>query len=486
VSRYFPLLLWLLAIGSLAIFGGIRNSGFPSLAIVILIASLTLGTRAGLLYASMTVLAGTILVIAENRGMLPVYIDEPNTTILISYSLTILSIGLLSVLAFDTFNKVVKSSLSAEKDAKDANKSLEQKYQDVEQRTMYLEQRSVTLQLVKEIIEFASHTKIETEFLNQTVQALARGINVNHVGIFFVDELEENAVLCTTNSLEGNDLLAHGYSLKLTTNTLAYTSHESGFIKFQSADSILYFTRPDSLPDTKSNISLPITAGEKIIGLINFQFNSPNPLLIYEGDLQVIANQIALSLENIRLLGQLQRKLHEISHLAGETAQTVWKQIASGEPLGFQYDQLQIVPKSEIFPDEVHSALSNRRSASYRTSGEPSSTRLVAPIILRDQVMGVIGYEDSDANHNWLPTEINMLETIASRVSLALENSRLVAEAEQRASRERVLGQITSRIRETLDFDTILQTALQELHQSFDLHEAEIRLQAIKPGSTTS
>jgi GAF domain-containing protein len=235
------------------------------------------------------------------------------------------------------------------------------------------------------------------------------------------------------------------------------------------------------MPESKINTSFPIVSGEKLLGLINIQAISPDPWSVEIETMQIVANQIALSLDNIRLLEQHQRRLQEISHLAGETTQTAWNRWLSGESLGFQYDQLHILPVSETFPEEVHTNLTGQKSAFYVTEGNNPHARLVAPIVLRDNVIGVVGYEDADPQHDWSQTEITLLETIASRVSLALENSRLVAEAEQRAERERIIGQITSRMRETLDFDTILQTAIKEMQRSFELHEAEIRLRASSP-----
>ena len=56
--------------------------------------------------------------------------------------------------------------------------------------------------------------------------------------------------------------------------------------------------------------------------------------------------------------------------------------------------------------------------------------------------------------------------------------------AQQRAERERVVGQITTRMRETLDLETILKTAVKEMRQSLELSEAEVRLQL--PGENKS
>jgi GAF domain-containing protein len=92
----------------------------------------------------------------------------------------------------------------------------------------------------------------------------------------------------------------------------------------------------------------------------------------------------------------------------------------------------------------------------------------------------MIGYEEEDPAHVWEQDSIIILETIASQVSLALENTRLIAEAQERAQQEKLIANITSRMRETLDVDIILQTAIRELREAFALKQAEIRLQPIE------
>jgi len=59
-------------------------------------------------------------------------------------------------------------------------------------------------------------------------------------------------------------------------------------------------------------------------------------------------------------------------------------------------------------------------------------------------------------------------------VALALENSRLVDEAQKNALRNQMIASFSSYVRETLDVDAVIQTAATELRKVFDLKEAEI------------
>jgi hypothetical protein len=51
-----------------------------------------------------------------------------------------------------------------------------------------------------------------------------------------------------------------------------------------------------------------------------------------------------------------------------------------------------------------------------------------------------------------------------------------------RAERERLMSEITSRVRETLDIDTVLKTAAKELQKALDLEEVEIRMNKAELG----
>ena len=69
-----------------------------------------------------------------------------------------------------------------------------------------------------------------------------------------------------------------------------------------------------------------------------------------------------------------------------------------------------------------------------------------------------------------------MLETMTDQLGVALESARLYQDAQRRAARERLVSDVTTRMRETLDVDTVLQTAVREIRQVLGLHDVTIRL----------
>jgi GAF domain-containing protein len=66
----------------------------------------------------------------------------------------------------------------------------------------------------------------------------------------------------------------------------------------------------------------------------------------------------------------------------------------------------------------------------------------------------------------------------------ALESARLYQDTQRRAARERLVGEVTARMRETLDMDAVLQTAVQQMRQALGLHDVTIRLEGADSSDT--
>ncbi|MDY7077605.1 MAG: GAF domain-containing protein [Chloroflexota bacterium] len=67
-------------------------------------------------------------------------------------------------------------------------------------------------------------------------------------------------------------------------------------------------------------------------------------------------------------------------------------------------------------------------------------------------------------------------ETLTSQAAVALESLRLLGETQRRAARERLIGEITARMRASLDMESVLKTAADEMYQALGLDKVAIRL----------
>jgi GAF domain-containing protein len=122
--------------------------------------------------------------------------------------------------------------------------------------------------------------------------------------------------------------------------------------------------------------------------------------------------------------------------------------------------------------------------------GDGDST-LKIPIKIRDRIIGYINAqkrqtspleasEEKVTTHqgtsDWKPEEVNLLEAVVDQLGVALDNARLFEQTQHQAVRERVVGEVSSQIRSSLDIQTILQTAVREIRDALDLEDVEIRV----------
>ncbi|HSJ58661.1 MAG TPA: GAF domain-containing protein, partial [Anaerolineae bacterium] len=109
-------------------------------------------------------------------------------------------------------------------------------------------------------------------------------------------------------------------------------------------------------------------------------------------------------------------------------------------------------------------------------AGRGPGSAWALPIRVRDQVIGIIDAQKPEGAAAWTAEEQQVLAALVEQLGVALESARLYQDSQHRAARERLLGDVGVRIRETLDMDTVLRTALQEIGRALDLAEVEVRM----------
>jgi hypothetical protein len=476
-SVIFTSMLWIAIVIEEALYGGIRDTGFGTFAAIILIAGLTMGTTSSIIFALLTLIVSAGLAYFEYQNLLPPYVSVPISSVLLSHSISLIAIALLLNLAIRSISSIAHKAIDEIRSKEQANSLLEASQIDLKNQAITLEQRNNTLRTVASISRLSNLVKNENELLEQSVKMIAEENKFEHIRIYLLDQMEEYAILQVSNDLPGKKLSITESRLTVIRSETSSLLLGSGTLQYKVGNWYYFIDPPMQSQEVKTNLIYPLISGEKLIGLMDILSTSATPNLIDPQTIQLLADQIAMSLSNMRMLTQLRGRIQEIGQLEGNAVRSAWDHLMGVGKIGFAYDRLQVIPSKEIFPQGVLEELQSGKSVAYTTTGTSAQARLAAPIFLRGSIIGVIGYDNSNPGHDWQEDEKGLLETISSRVSLALENTRLVAEAQQRADRERMIGQITARMRETLDIETVLKTAVKELRQSLGLSEAEIRMQ---------
>ena len=97
----------------------------------------------------------------------------------------------------------------------------------------------------------------------------------------------------------------------------------------------------------------------------------------------------------------------------------------------------------------------------------------VIPVNLRGQKIGNISIARK-RNSKWSRLDEDWIAEVATQVGLAVENIRLLEEATQQARQEQSVGEISARFSQSLDIDSLLQTAARELGQLPEVSEVSV------------
>ncbi len=101
---------------------------------------------------------------------------------------------------------------------------------------------------------------------------------------------------------------------------------------------------------------------------------------------------------------------------------------------------------------------------------------LVAPLIASGHALGAVTVGHARP-HNYSPTDLNLLQQVGNQIAVALENARLFQSTQERATYEEALGEITSHLQQQTDLRALLQQTMQDLGGVLGARRARVRLQ---------
>ena len=351
----------------------------------------------------------------------------------------------------------------------------------VAERTSGLERRTTHLQAIIEIGQAVSTTRNLDDLLNQAAQSVSEKFGFYHTGIFLLDESGQYAVLQAANSPGGKRMLANGHRLLVgRQGVVGYTAFtRQPRVALNVGEDAVHFNNPN-LPDTQSEAALPLVAGGELLGVLDVQSTETNAFS--EDDietLQALADQIAIAIQNARLVEETQRLLEAQREAAGLWTRRIWKRQVEAlthpavkrTPEGLRL--LSEIPSPP--PAEQHDR--GPEESPKKVFLDPEDPRLLHVPLVRGEV--VIGYlqarKPSDAPP-WSADETAFMQTLSDELGPALDSARLYQETQINAWQQRVALNIASQMRQNLELETILRTTVTQIRQALDLSEVHIQL----------
>jgi GAF domain-containing protein/HAMP domain-containing protein len=351
---------------------------------------------------------------------------------------------------------------------------------DLETARLTSERRAEQLLAIGEISRNINSEQRLDRLLPMIANLVSERFGYYHTGIFLLDESRHFAVLQAANSAGGRTMLANGHKLEVGENSIVgfVTIAGQPRIALDVGQDAVFFNNPH-LPNTRSEMALPLSLGGRIIGALDAQSDQPGAFTQNDaGLLGILSDQIAIAIENARLLEQAQAALNEARSLYRSDLREAWlKFTPGGETVGYQYGLSGGKKLTEpLETDEIKQAMFRGEALVFHADGKTGEPTLVTPIKLREQIVGVMRIEAPFRDRPWTAAEINLAETVAERLSLALENARLLEESQRQAIKEQTIGEITGKIGSTINLENVLLTAVEELGRNIPGSEVTIKL----------
>ena len=309
-------------------------------------------------------------------------------------------------------------------------------------------ERTKQLSASNEVGRVAASSLDPDELLRRVIQLFPERFGYYFAAIYLIDPTDKWAELKEATGEAGQVLKHNHHRVEITGRSMvgAAVREKSTQITQVSTQDKSSLENP-LLPYTRSEIALPLLAGDRVLGVLDVQSTREAD---FGNDvvetMQNMAGQVAIALENARLYQEAFKVIKEMRAVQQQYLQEGW----SG-----------------------YSSLHNEMEYGIGDESIETSRQMEVPINLRDQIIGQIVLE---GNESWSSDEKSLVDAVATQAAIALENARLVNESRHVAIRERMLAEINSKIWASATIDGVLQTVAKELGRRMNASQVTVEL----------
>jgi GAF domain-containing protein len=355
------------------------------------------------------------------------------------------------------------------------------------------------------------------EILKKATDLIRSRFEFYHAAIFLKDVAGEFVVIREATGDAGAQMKRAGHKLGVGSKSIV------GFVAGNGEQLVVNDTTRDAtyyanplLPETRAEAAIPLKVGDRIVGVLDVQskltyaFSEDNLRI-----LQILSDQLAIAVVNSELFAETQehlaqhRLLHHITTTAasGTTLEEALLSAVNGLQVTLGGDRVAIlladrekkmlhVRAAVGYADDVYNlripvgngitgwAAAHRRTLRVNnTQDDPryiagsANTRseLAIPLVYRSELLGVLNVE-SEIPSAYTETDEELLGTLGGSLAAIIANARLLEQIRTQADRERILYEITDKIRRTTDMQTILTTTVSELTRAVGANRAHIKI----------
>ncbi|NJL93979.1 MAG: GAF domain-containing protein, partial [Anaerolineae bacterium] len=324
------------------------------------------------------------------------------------------------------------------------------------------------------------------ELLPEITDYIKEAFKYDHVQVFLIEG--DDAMLRASTGEAGKQLLAIQHSLPIGSASVIgqVTQHGKPHIALDTADARVVHKPNPYLPNTRSEMAVPLIAKGQVVGALDVQSNQPGAFT--EDDVQiltVLADQLAVAIENARLFADAEQRSREMSFLFSVTAEATAADDLSAslqrtsQRLLAQFEADLVVPyllnrstnmleARALAAQSANLGLANLRPIPLQAADAIASAgRTTAPVMLTDvlatrdyqervpgmrssiyipltasdELIGVLTLESRRYSH-FTANSLNVLQTLSGSLAAVIQNTRLVDDLQQANERLREIDKL--------------------------------------------
>jgi GAF domain-containing protein len=452
------------AIGTYTILNwGVWSDGSLFLLVTVVLSSLLFSRRIDIIVLGANIIVISIVATLQQLEIFSLTNARAPETILEDWAIFIIDFsiaGVLIVVAIgqfkDEFTRIIQEMQNTFKTLTAERTQLEDR---VQERTGELEIQTTQLRTSTSIARVVAEIQNINELMETVTRLISDQFEYYHVGLYILDDHKKTAFLQAASSATGKQLIGQGFRVEPDRRNALNIVVEQNRPYISSDIDNINFIRDTNFPITRSRMTLPLSVRGDVIGVLDIHSDQPQTFTTQDAEiLQTLSDLVAISFDNVRLLNETKNLVNQLEINTSFQTHETWSKLTSRRRSAYQYTPAGVRP---VFSTD---------------DKKDSSDGLRIPLILYGQNIGTIKLKRKGDTMEWSERERGLVEKIADQVALALENSRLVDEAQKSALRDQMIANISNRVRETLDVESVVRTAATELRRVFDLKEAEISI----------
>jgi GAF domain-containing protein len=342
----------------------------------------------------------------------------------------------------------------------DLNLQLEDKNRQLLTLAESQQRRAAQLQFAADVSRAITQVMEPEELLVRVVDLIRERFDFYYVGLFLLDDSGRHAILQAGTGEAGRILRERKHYLEVGGQSMVgwVSANRKARIALDVGQEAIRFANP-LLPDTRSEMALPLQMGERVLGVLDIQSRAASAFS--EEDvtvLQGVADQVGVALENARLFQQTQAALKEIEATNRLLVREGWQ----------GYLEQKTTRRAEFLAASgpVQDPLQGKAAAQT----EP----LTIPLELRGQSLGRLTLR-REGNRAWSEDETQLIQTIAVQTVLAAENARLIEETQRTLGETRALYESSREITSAGEMSEVLAAVLNNLAHT-GIHAAAVAL----------